>query len=236
MAFCSGCGSQIENEINFCADCGTPTADRSVKADQRQQEYYGKIIKCPNCGEVLKSFAAICPACGFEVRDVKASSTVSELARKLEAIEATRKSAEPIKYGFFETVHDESISSTDAQKISLIKSFPVPNTKEDILELMFLVSSTIDTSAFGSMWLGMDKSSDVKYEIASAWLSKLKHVYSKAYKSFGKDDDFSLIIELYNSCMEEVDKQKKRRFLKWVPVIAFFALIVLFSIIIVVLN
>jgi len=27
-----------------------------------------EIYKCPSCGEILKSYTANCPACGFELR------------------------------------------------------------------------------------------------------------------------------------------------------------------------
>lgn len=229
---CSACSAKntvVEGSVANCSYCDTAltsvttsfTAD-SVRAGQRQQEYKGKIIKCPNCGEVLKSFTASCPACGYEVRDAKASNTVSELARKLEAIEATRKPPAKSKFFSYQHIMDmQTVSSTDAQKISLIQSFPIPNTKEDIFEFMFLASSIINTSSTFSE-MDEDKS---RHEVALAWLSKLKHVYAKASQSFGNDDDFSQIIELYDSCMEKIGKKKKSKILKWVLLIGWIPLL-----------
>ena len=47
-------------------------------------------IKCPNCGEVLESFLTVCPSCGYEIRDAKSSTSVRELAQKLENISAQK--------------------------------------------------------------------------------------------------------------------------------------------------
>lgn len=86
MAYCVKCGTQIAENAKFCQKCGHPTG---VNGDQttRNQEFVGKLYKCPNCGEVLKSFEINCPSCGYELRGIKASSAVKEFALKLEAIE-----------------------------------------------------------------------------------------------------------------------------------------------------
>ena len=37
-------------------------------------------LKCPNCGETLRSFVRNCPSCGFELRGVRATSAIREFA------------------------------------------------------------------------------------------------------------------------------------------------------------
>ena len=59
MESCSNCGAQIDNNTKFCPECGSAHAARATNSTQRQQEFKGKVMKCPNCGEVLKSFEGI---------------------------------------------------------------------------------------------------------------------------------------------------------------------------------
>lgn len=133
----------------FCQKCGCPTQANHKTYTQRQQEFAGKVYKCPNCGEVLKSFEVKCPACGCELRGAKASSAVKEFALKLEAIESRREYEPP--RGFFRTLTtNEQLSKTDEQKVSLIKSFSVPNTTEDMLEFMILATSNVNVDIYNS--------------------------------------------------------------------------------------
>ena len=97
MAYCSQCGTQIADDMKFCTGCGTPAV---AVAAQRQQEYAGKIIKCPNCSEVLKPLDAICPACGHEINSKKVSESfrifVDEIA---ECDRLIAESPVPLKKG-----------------------------------------------------------------------------------------------------------------------------------------
>jgi hypothetical protein len=177
----------------------------------RQQEFSGKIYKCPNCGELLKSFVTTCPACGLELRGTTATSAVREFAFKLEAIEARRESNKLFR--------KTTISKTDEQKINLIRNFSVPNTKEDILEFMILATSNVDASVYG-----MIETDDAGAKaLTDAWISKVKQVYSKAKSSYDTDPDFQKIQELYTSCYAEIRSQKKKKIMKyflligWIP-------------------
>ena len=149
MAFCSNCGEKLNGGAKFCHACGASTNGIPTQ-QRREQEFAGRIIKCPNCGEVLESFSACCPACGIELRGTKATSSVREFAHKLEAIEAQREH-EKLTGIFGRVSQMQRISKTDEQKISLIKNFSVPNTKEDILEFMILATSNVDMSMYSSL-------------------------------------------------------------------------------------
>jgi len=228
MNFCSNCGSQLTSGVKFCSECGTQISSIS-NPNQRQQEFDGKILKCSNCGNPLKSFEATCSTCGHELRGAKALSAVSELASKIETVSAsatyldTRPAETTDKQkGFFRSMLDEeaaerAASQIEKQKINLIKSFPVPNTKEDILEFAFLASSNVDTSSFGRFF-GEGK----EEELSLAWFSKFKHVYAKAEKMFGTEDDFLQIKQLYEDCQREINKQKTIFYLKIIiPIVLF---------------
>lgn len=220
MRFCTNCGTQVVEGAKFCQKCGTPVSSAKSNNQERQQEYAGKIYKCPNCGEILKSFEANCPSCGYELRGTKATSAVREFALKLEAIEAKREYEKP-KGLFSQTSIYTQISKTDEQKINLIKNFSVPNTKEDILEFMILATSNVDVDMYGSI----NTPTAGAKALNEAWNSKIKQVYAKAQNTYGTDSDFERIQKLYDSCFAEIKIQKKKNQLKtglligWIPLL-----------------
>ena len=207
MPFCTNCGQEIQEGAKFCAGCGTPTENSTNT--KRKSIYEGEIHKCPNCGEVLKSFELNCSACGYELRGARASSAVKEFALKLEAIESRREYEKP--RGFFAAIEaQQRVSKTDEQKISLIKSFSVPNTKEDMLEFMILATSNVDMSMYEST---NAPTAGVK-AMNEAWHAKIKQIYAKAKNAYGTDPEFSKIQELYNSCFADITRRKKKKIFK----------------------
>lgn len=212
MSYCKNCGIALVENAKFCQKCGYPTKIEKSEYTQRQQEFVGKIYKCPNCGEVLKSFEINCPACGLELRGTRVSSAVKEFALKLEAIEARREYEKP--RGLFTTLEaSQRMSKTDEQKISLIKSFSVPNSKEDMLEFMVLATSSINMRVYDSANTDISKS---EKEVNAAWFSKVQQVYDKAKRSYSTDDTFIEIKALYDRCNRDIQKSMKKGIIKWV--------------------
>lgn len=120
MAFCPKCGKELAEGAQFCANCGTPV-NGAVGNDgsKRVQKFVGEIRKCPNCGTVLESFQARCPSCGFELNE-DTSSKSKELISFIEN---------------YKNAYDVE------DKINLVSSFPVPNTKVDLYEFAMLAGS-----------------------------------------------------------------------------------------------
>ena len=128
MAFCSQCGKELADGAQFCAACGTGVSTgvfKNPKEIHQRNVYDGKIFKCPNCGEQLDAFVAICPACGYELRGTQSTSCVHELSKILECTASMEK------------------------KDELIRNFYIPNTKEDIYEFFILAYSNITAGAYG---------------------------------------------------------------------------------------
>lgn len=214
MAYCLKCGVKLAEGAKFCQKCGYLAQGGYAYTNQRQYEYAGKVYKCPECGEVLKSFEINCPACGFELRGTKASGAVREFARKLEAIESQREYEKP--QGLFARAEAlQRVSKTDEQKICLIKSFAVPNTKEDMLEFMILATSSINLNAYDTT-NGASKSDQ---ELNAAWLSKVQQVYEKAKRSYASDNIFYEIKHLHDKCHDSIKKKKKSVIKKWILMI-----------------
>ena len=225
VMFCPYCGTKLDDGARFCKNCGeavSDTAEQIPKAQQteapdgnpseRKTVYEGYIHKCPNCGEVLDSFAVNCPTCGYELRGARASSAVKEFSLKLEAIESRREYEKPL--GPFAVLDaQQRVSKTDKQKISLIKSFSVPNTKEDMLEFMILATSSMNMRIYDSTNTSVSKS---EKEINAAWFSKVQQVYEKAKRSYSTDSVFTEIAALYDSCNDGIRKSKKKGIIKWI--------------------
>lgn len=199
MAFCTECRHQLEDGANFCFECGAKvTGASSPRAEKRKIVYDGEIHKCPNCGEVIHSFELHCPSCGYEMRGTKATSSVRELAQKLEAIEACRQSKPPEVLK--KRLRGEEITDTDKQKISLIRSFPIPNTKEDLYEFLILAGSNID------VYDGTLPVTDARIAVSDAWKAKFEQAYQKANLVLSDDDQLAEIQDLYTRKHKEIKK------------------------------
>lgn len=202
MSFCSNCGNKIENEDKFCSNCGTPIKENNSEK-KREIVFEGTIHKCPNCGEVLNSLVTNCPACGYELRSIKSSGAVAELSRKLEEIEMKRNAETELKYmklaGWYGTAN-VGFSPIDQQKISLIKNFPIPNTKEDLYEFLILSKSNIHISNSGII-----PANNASYAISNAWKSKFEQAYLKAKLLFKDDDRMTDINAMYEGINKSVN-------------------------------
>lgn len=208
MAYCSNCGSKLIDGAKFCQKCGhSIQSEQPECSNQRHRsEFVGKIYKCPNCGELLGSFTGVCPSCGYELRATAVSSSMQEFSRKLEAIEAhrERKPSKPLK----ERVYGEEITSTDEQKINLIRSFVIPNTKEDLYEFLILAGSNIDTESYNID--GTMRTTDARLAVSDAWKAKFEQAYQKAKLLFAGDQRFEEIQALHSSIHVSIKKAKSK--------------------------
>lgn len=211
MAYCSNCGHQLLDDAKFCAKCGTPV--NNVVRSERKVVFEGDVHKCPNCGEILNSFTVECPACGYELRNARVSSGVQEFSLKLEKIEESRGA----KKRLFSraAVEDANINK---QRISLIRNFSIPNTKEDILEFMILAASNISIKS---------DLPEPKLEESDAWKAKFEQAYQKAEYQFGDDVEFYRFQKIYTQKMQEIQKAHKKSVL---ITVACFAGVLLFAI------
>lgn len=215
MAYCKNCGSKLIDSAKFCQKCGYPINSVDINTEKRQQYFSGKIYKCPHCGEILNSFESTCPSCGYELREVQTSNAIQEFSSRLNAIEAKRHD---LKFnGLFAATRASQIN---AQKVSLIRNFPVPNTKEDMLEFMIMAVSNLNMKAFD----GYTSISNDEKELNDAWFAKITQIYEKAKRTHFSDNTFSEITSLYNSCNRNIKKTKKNGKLKSTLLFACFPL------------
>ena len=202
MAFCINCGQKIANEAKFCAKCGMPVNEISKDDNIRKVIYDGKIYKCPQCGETLDAFVSNCPSCGLELRGANATGSVRELASKLEEIE-TKREYKKQNSSFRTLVFNENFSKTDEQKISLIRSFAIPNTKEDLYEFLVLSKTNIEIDLYENT--GMKSA---RLAISDAWKAKFEQAYYKAKLVFKDDIRMAEIQDMYNEINKSIHKAK----------------------------
>lgn len=211
--FCKSCGKPIDQSGGATTGCVPPQTEETFSHKQhteRKTVYEGQLHKCPNCGELLDSFRSHCPSCGYEIRDARSSNSIRELAQKLERIESERMAPIEEKKSLMKMVFGKDFKDEDEikeaqnqfdehkkqQKANLIINFPVPNTREDILEFMILASSNIDVKK------GIDD------EVSKAWLSKLDQVYEKAKLLMGSESSFTQIKYIYERKKAQIKNRK----------------------------
>ena len=179
MAFCTNCGQQMFDGAKFCASCGNPVNQINSSTDnERKTVFDGEIHKCPRCGEVLSHRDLICPTCSYELRDIKESKMMLELKEKL------------------------SKALTETEQIVIIRSFPIPRTKEGLSELSKWAASNFDAD-FSASHQTVD-------DVSDAYYSMLKKCYLQAADLLDNtSQDFLNIKNIYDTV--ELEKNKKYR-------------------------
>lgn len=172
MAFCSNCGKELSADAKFCSNCGTATGAGDYT--KRNSVYDGEIHKCPVCGEMIDAYDTVCRACGYEIRGRKTTSVVHELSLKLE-------------------------KTLDAQKKDeLIRTFYIPNTREDIHEFFMLALSQVKVGGTNT----------------DAWMVKLEQAYQKAEMSFADTPEFDRLKPMYEKALLLNKKNSSLDFLR----------------------
>lgn len=168
MSYCTNCGTKNAPTSKYCSNCGSALAatqsavGEARKPESEKESWEGFIHKCPSCGEPIRAFATHCTACGHEFRDSNASSstrTLGELLRK---------------------------ASTSEEKEMLIRSFPIPNTREDIYEFFILASSNITDD-----------------ELSDAWTAKCQQALQKASLTFSNSQEYEYLSDMHKEMVRQ---------------------------------
>ncbi len=209
QAFCPYCGKQIITGGKFCSSCGKPVMQQGMSNTVTELTNTVDFIKCPNCGSSLSAFDAVCLHCGNQVARRVASFTVQQFSAQIDQIEEDRRNARGKRFGLF-TPFPRNVTDTAAREIALIKSFPIPNTVEEIVEFMLLAEASIDTRLSKKTVINkLNKSPNWNVPndnqwISDAWVAKMLQLYRKAEISFGNDPMFGRVQRIYQQKMKEL--------------------------------
>jgi len=107
-------------------------------------EKRGNIVKCPNCGAPVSNMSASCPECGHEFKNVIVATSVKDFFNRIIEIESNRD--------------DDNSNRIFNQASSLIKAYPIPSSKEDIIEFLSMATTYMSDTKKGKGrygWLGI---------------------------------------------------------------------------------
>lgn len=148
-------------------------AEKTAKSAPKSDKY-GSVRKCPACGAIVGAFKGVCPECGFEFNEVDANLSSKKLYELLSKEKFTDK------------------------KQQIIETFPLPNTKADLLEFLTALKPRI-----------MDTSSD----FAGAYYKKYEECIEKAKVSFADDQQ---ILPFINDFIKLKKILKIKKIIAWI--------------------
>ena len=166
----------------------------------------GNIMTCPACGATVNSMELSCGECGHEFRNTGVSNLMSEFKEKID--KAANIAIQEKSSGLFGKMMALVDQETDNErkiynaKANIIKNFPVPSNKEDLIEFM-----TFSTSQSNGIPLSeMDKFAGTmgtyghKLVLKNAWIAMADSIKSKAQFLDSNDNSFiAKINELHNT-------------------------------------
>ena len=140
------------------------------------QESVVNIIKCPQCKAEIPSFSTKCDFCGHEFRNMSVSNSVKVFFEKLENLENNRKDS------FTSKLFAGVVDDVAQKKAELVSSYPIPNTKEDILEFLAMAvpRAKVNTGVFS-------RATQSEKVVGVAFQQKCEQIIMKAGFSFKND-------------------------------------------------
>ncbi len=169
---------QREMELAKAQAAAAPAAPKSNK--------YGDVRKCPGCGAIVPQFAVKCPECDFEFAGVEGNSSKEKLMKMLiDAEKTTTVIGDAVSF-----LTSGGASKATLQKKTIIANFPVPTTKEDIMEFIIsFVPNAKKPSIFSQ-----DPEARFLYP---AWKNKLEELFIKAKITMKNDKDMMELVDKY---------------------------------------
>jgi hypothetical protein len=176
--------SKIDEKNKLMSQSSAPKSDK-----------FGDVKKCPSCGAIAQSFHIKCTDCGHEFSNIGANVSIGKLFEMLNACENERKDEGMSVGKAFGSLFANALAGVgDIDKIlekkkSIISGFPIPNTKDDILE--FLSLAIPNAKQKGNFFTKENPENKSHNDLAPTWKSKCEQIIMKAKFSM-KDDKKTL--------------------------------------------
>lgn len=172
--------------------------DASPSVAAPKSDKFGDVKKCPACGAIVTSFSAKCGDCDHEFSNIEVNTSIQKLFSLL--IELDNKYSNPNEKVGLTSLFSNALSKASNsdelinKKCDIIKNFPIPNTKSDILEFLSSavpharkVKSGISSIFASKSWGGSDSNAYKEQEIGKAWKYKCEQIIMKARFSLKGD-------------------------------------------------
>ena len=192
-------------------------------ADMAKRDKIGPV--CPKCGKQVPPLTLKCE-CGYEFTNAKRSYSMQILSERLNAISLTDDELKEIENAAPAEKAGKRSDFLASKQINMITTFPVPNTKEDIIDFLstsislankeigfldkkknyfiVVVLAGIIIPLVGWIWgalFMMDKSFSEE-KLKQAWRAKSEQVLTKG-RSLRGDPEFTQQLDYYENLLRE---------------------------------
>jgi len=158
-----------------------------------KSDKFGDVKKCPACGAMVQSFQTKCTDCGHEFSNIEANASIDKLFKMLNDAEDNRKedsdTSNPLKaIGSFYAKSFSGLTGpgkVDKKKMEIISNFPIPTTKNDILE--FLSLAVPKAKQIGNFLTKNNPENKAHNEFVPVWKTKCEQIIMKAKFSMKED-------------------------------------------------
>jgi hypothetical protein len=172
-----------------------------------KSDKFGDIKKCPACGAMIQSFSTKCSDCGHDFINIENANSIKDFFRDYQKIEDSVQVKENKSMGglvgglmgAFDNSEGRRKLAVFTKKKEFIMHFPIPNSKEDLLEFLTMAvplatpakkSGFSVFKKFSANW-GDDEHKNYDFKVAEVWMQKCEQILMKAKLSM-KDDKKTL--------------------------------------------
>jgi len=155
---------------------------------------FGNIKKCPSCGSIVESFTVKCPDCGYEFSGVAANNSIEKLFKLLNDAESERTEKSAMQSFISEAFDLGGLDKVGKKKKEIISNFPIPTTREDMLE--FLSLALPKAKKIGNFFTQNQPENKVHNNFVPVWRAKCEQIIMKA--KFSMKDDKEALNQIIN--------------------------------------
>jgi hypothetical protein len=184
----------------------------------------GTAMRCPACGALYVVGTAACPECGYAFSGIKSTRSSEKLyetllkfneENKIEKMPETPTGAVGSFFGAMGmdkssmkkmyNLGDDGESDIARRKMDVIKDFPVPNSREDLIDFLTSIQPKADPSAPKSGMTGWGVpgtaigSRQKKEDLGYAYWLLYANCINKARLAFASDPDFAPFFAFYDA-------------------------------------
>lgn len=192
--------------------------------NKQKKEAFGRV--CPNCGAQVQAMTLRCD-CGYEFTNAKAVSSVQVLYDKLNSVTLTAAEEKTVNAEIFAPQKEKMRTKILIEKkISIISTYPVPNSKEDLIDflsisvseankklsfmeqkknvviLVFLAGIIIPVLGWGIGYIKMGEMPFIEEKLVKAWRAKCEQVLLKG-RSLRGDAEFTQQLNYFESLLNK---------------------------------
>ena len=196
----------------------------NVETAASQSNKVGDMKKCPACGAIYVAGTAVCPECGYAFTGMGPTRSAEKLYNLLlEFNKENKVKTDDNSDGSFKSAlgkgmlkmygmgGDGGASDIARRKMDIIQNFPVPNTREDLIEFLTAIQPKADPTAPKKGMTGVNVPGiglvnsliNQKENLGYAYWVLYSNCINKAKISFTNDPDFAPFFAFYDSKSQE---------------------------------